>query len=146
MTLPVLFVIVLASAACDRAQPPPAGTIAPVDVAAPPADAKVTETGLAFRVLVSGPGGRHPGPDSRVVVNYTGWTTDGTIIAGAPVGSPPATYQLRDTMPGWREGVRMMRVGDKWRFWIPEALAYGSQPGKPQGMLVYDILLVQFVD
>jgi FKBP-type peptidyl-prolyl cis-trans isomerase len=49
-------------------------------------------------------------------------------------------------MPGWREGVRMMRVGDKWRFWIPEALAYGSQPGKPQGMLVYDILLVQFVD
>lgn len=40
----------------------------------------------------------------------------------------------------------MMRTGDKWRFWIPGPLAYGDQPGKPHGMLVYDIDLIQFVD
>jgi FKBP-type peptidyl-prolyl cis-trans isomerase len=81
-----------------------------------------------------------------VEVNYTGWTTDGTIVDGAPIGGPPATFQLSQTMPGWREGLRMMSVGDKWRFWIPPHLTYGDQPGKPTGMLVYDIDLVRFAN
>lgn len=106
----------------------------------------MTSTGLAYRVLVSGAGGDHPGMNARVVVNYTGWTTDGAIVEGAPQGSPPVTIALADAMPGWREGVHMMRAGDKWRFWIPRALAYGDQPDKPHGMLVYDIDLVRFVD
>jgi peptidylprolyl isomerase len=143
-------VIVLAVAAgvsaCREASSPTRGTIAPPDVAAPPPEALHTSTGLAYRVLVSGTGGRHPGAGARVVVNYTGWSTDGTIIDGAPIGSSPVTIQLQDAMPGWREGLHMMSVGDKWRFWIPAALAYGDEPGKPRGMLVYDISLVQFVD
>jgi peptidylprolyl isomerase len=142
----VFLVLAAGSLACRKAESGPLGTIAPVDVAGPPPEASHTSTGLAYRVLTSGTGGRHPGPASRVVVNYTGWTTDGTIIDGAPVGSPPVTIQLRDAMPGWQEGVHMMSVGDKWRFWIPAPLAYGDQPGKPHGMLIYDISLVQFAD
>ena len=137
----------LGAAGCRKPPEPPRGTIAPIDVAAPPANATTTPSGLAYRVLVSGGrGGRHPGPQSRVVVHYTGWTPDGAIIEGAPFGGAPATFQLGDTMPGWQEGLRMMRVGDKRRFWIPGRLAYGDEPGKPHGMLVYDLDLVQFVD
>ena len=144
---PALFVVVVATAvACGRSADGPHGTIAPPDVAAPPQDATVTPTGLAFRVLASGPSGGHPGPNAVVVVNYTGWTTDGTIVEGAPVGSPPVTIRLSETMPGWKEGVQLMRAGDKYRFWIPPALTYGDQAGKPRGMLVYDIHLVKFVE
>ena len=137
----------LSAAGCRKPPDPARGTIAPLDVAGPPADAITTPSGLAYRVLVSGGrGGPHPGPQSRVVIHYTGWTPDGAIIEGAPIGGAPATFQLSDTMPGWQEGLRMMRVGDKRRFWIPGRLAYENQPGKPHGMLVYDIDLLQFVD
>jgi peptidylprolyl isomerase len=115
-------------------------------VAAPPPEATVTPTGLAFRKLASGPPGGHPGPNAVIVVNYTGWTTDGTIVEGAPVGSPPVSMRLSDAMPGLREGLHLMRAGDKYRFWIPPSLAYGNQAGKPHGMLVYDIHLVKFVE
>jgi FKBP-type peptidyl-prolyl cis-trans isomerase len=134
------------AAGCEKSPEPPRGTIAPLDVAAPPADAVTTPSGLVYRVLVGGRGGPHPGPQSRVVIHYTGWTPDGAIVEGAPIGGAPATFQLSETMPGWQEGLRMMRVGEKRRFWIPGRLAYGDQPGKPRGMLVYDIDLVQFVD
>jgi peptidylprolyl isomerase len=144
-TFPVLFAL-LAAGGCNRAQPAPHGTIAPPDVAAPPPEATVTPTGLAFRKLVSGPPGGHPGPNAVILVNYTGWTTDGTIVEGAPVGSAPVRMRLSDTMPGLREGLRLMRAGDKYRFWIPPSLAYGHEAGKPHGMLVYDIHLVKFVE
>jgi peptidylprolyl isomerase len=45
-------------------------------------------------------------------------------------------------MPGWTEGMQLMVVGEKTRFWIPEALAYKGQPGAPTGMLVFDIELL----
>jgi len=143
--------VVLALAAvdtwsCHRGESTPRGTVAPADVAGPPADAIVSPSGLAHRVLAGGPRGRHPGPNALVVVNYTGWMTDGTIIDGAPVGTPPVRFELQNTMPGWQEGLRMMVPGDKWRFWIPAHLAYGDTPGKPHGMLVFDIYLVRVID
>jgi peptidylprolyl isomerase len=118
----------------------------PPDVAAPPPDAQVTPSGLAYRVLARGGGGRRPTVTARVLVNYTGWTTDGTIIDGAPIGGPPVTITLGEAMPGWQEGVRLMSRGDKFRFWIPASLAHAGAPGKPGGMLVYDIYLVDFND
>lgn len=133
-------------AACEKPATEPRGTIAPTDVGGPPADAIRTDSGLFYRILVPGAGGRHPGPNARVTVHYTGWTTDGTIVEGAPVGDPPATLELNTQMPGWREGIRMMVQGEKRRFWIPSRLAYEGKAGKPQGMLVYDIELLQFVD
>ena len=137
--------IVLASAlGCSEQPGEPRGTLPPDEVGAPPADATVTASGLAYRVLARGASGRHPGPGSRVVVNYTGWTTDGAIVDGAPVGGPAVTVTLAEAMPGWQEGLRLMGRGDKFRFWIPATLAHAGAPGKPKGMLVYDIYLVDF--
>ena len=129
---------------CTKEDRGPQGTLPPPDVAEPPPDAQVTASGLAYRVLSQGRGGRHPGATSRVVVNYTGWTTDGTVVEGAPVGTPPVVRDLSEAIGGWREGLRLMSPGDKYRFWIPAHLAYLNQAGKPQGMLVYDIYLVDF--
>jgi peptidylprolyl isomerase len=137
--------LVAAALACRQAEPV-VGTVAPPDVNGPPADATVTSTGLAFRVLARGGHGRHPTPESRVLVNYTGWTTDGRIVDGVPVGTEPVALRVSETMPGWQEGLRMMVEGDKYRFWIPPALAHRHDPAKPPGMLVYDITLVRIVD
>jgi len=144
-SLLALFVLAAGATACGPASSPH-GSIAPVDVAAPPPEAIRTSTGLTYRVLTPGPGGHHPGENATVTVNYTGWTLDGTVVEGVPVGDPPVRMKLSDTMPGWQEGIHMMTAGDKWRFWIPANLAYGDEPGKPRGTLVYDIYLVQFGD
>ena len=102
---------------------------------------------MFYRVLVSGAGGRHPGPNSQVTVHYTGWTTDGTIVEGAPRGGgDPVTLDLSQHVPGWREGLAMMVPGEKRRFWMPGPLAYSGHPGKPQGMMVYDIELIDFTN
>lgn len=122
------------------------GTIAPPDVEAPPPDASRTSSGLAFRILASGTGHRRPVGNSRVLVNYTGWTTDGRIIDGVPVGTEPAVVRLNEVIAGWQEGLCLMVEGEKRRFWIPSHLAYAGVPDKPQGMLVYDVTLVRVVD
>lgn len=138
-------VLILAACAAEE-RSEPKGTIAPVDVAAPPADAVKTATGLSYRVLVGAGGGRHPGPNSQVTVYYTGWTTDGTIVEGAPRGGNPVTLELSERPLGWREGLVMMVPGEKRRFWMPPALAYAGHPSKPQGMMVFDIELLKFTN
>ena len=142
----VVAMVLVSASGCTQQAAEPRGTLPPAEVAAPPPDAEVTTSGLAFRVLARGSAGRRPGAGSRVLVNYTGWTTDGAIIDGAPVGGPPVPITLSETMPGWQEGLRLMSKGDKFRFWIPASLAHRGAPGKPQGMLVYDIYLVDFTD
>jgi peptidylprolyl isomerase len=94
--------VLLLLAACSGQAANPRGTVPPSDVAGPPAGASRTATGLAYRILAKGPRGAHPGPQSRVLIHYTGWTTDGTIIDGAPIGGEPATVDLGSAMPGWR--------------------------------------------
>jgi FKBP-type peptidyl-prolyl cis-trans isomerase len=128
--------------ACEQERPVH-GALPPNDVAEPPADATRTESGLAFRVLAGGHGTRHPGAHSRVEINYTAWTTDGTIIEAAPVGSDPVVFDIEALLPGLQEGVRMMVAGEKRRFWIPPSLANEGRPDRPQGMLVYDVTLVR---
>ena len=55
------------------------------------------------------------------------------------------TFRVTDVIPGWIEGLQLMRAGEKRRFWIPAELAYGnsSRPDAPKGMLVFDIELVR---
>ena len=142
----VVAVVLVSVSGCTQEAAKPRGAVPPPEVGAPPADAVLTTTGLAYRVLARGSSGRRPGPGSRVLVNYTGWTTDGAIVDGAPMDGPPVPFTLSETMPGWQEGLRLMAKGDKFRFWIPASLAHRGAPGKPQGMLVYDIYLVDFTD
>ncbi len=114
---------------------------APEDVAAPPKTAKKTKSGLAYRVLQKGTGKEHPSADSTVEVHYTGWTTDGKMFDSSVVRNQPARFPLRGVIKGWTEGVQLMTVGEKTRFWIPSELAYGDS-GRVPGMLVFDIELL----
>jgi len=118
------------------------GIPAPPDVAAPPADSLRTPSGLSTRRLQAGAGQRHPRATETVVVHYTGWTTDGKMFDSSVQRGEPSEFQLDGVIRGWTEGVQMMVKGEKRRFWIPEELAYKGQAGNPQGMLVFDIELL----
>ncbi len=119
---------------------------APADVAAPPADAVRTSSGLAYKVLQAGTGTQAPAPTDTVTVHYTGWTTDGKMFDSSVKRGEPASFPLNRVIAGWTEGVQLMVVGEKTRFWIPADLAYGDppkRPGAPAGMLVFDIELLE---
>jgi len=118
---------------------------APPDVAVAPADAVRTPTNIASKVITPGTGTRHPRPNSQVTVHYTGWTTDGRTFDSSVSRGEPTTFGLDEVIPGWTEGVQLMVEGEKRRFWIPARLAYEGAPGKPQGMLVFDIELIRIV-
>ena len=120
----------------------PAGIPAPDDVAAPPAGAERTATGVASRVLQPGTGRDHPTAQDVVIVHYTGWTTDGEMFDSSVQRGRPISFPLRGVIPGWTEGLQLMVRGEKRRLWIPEELAYRGQPGRPAGMLVFDVELL----
>lgn len=126
-----------------KAEKPPLDIPPPADVAAPPADALKTESGLAYKVLKPGTGTEHPGAKDKVTVNYTGWTTDGKAFDSSSKRGKPATFKLGQVIPGWTEGLQLMVVGESTRFWIPEELAYKGRAGKPAGMLVFDVELTE---
>lgn len=132
-------------AAAVAAQPQAKAIPAPADVAAPPKDAQKTASGLASKVLTPGKGKDHPTSTSQVTVHYTGWTTDGKMFDSS-VGGQPITFPLNGVIKGWTEGLQLMVVGEKRRFWIPGNLAYdnSTRPGVPKGMLVFDVELLQF--
>ena len=117
-------------------------TTAPPDVAAPPADAQKTKSGLAYKVLQAGAGTVHPKRSSQVTVHYTGWTTDGKMFDSSVAKGKPATFPLDQVIPGWTEGVQLMVEGEKTRLWIPQRIAYDGQQGMPAGMLVLDVELI----
>jgi len=117
---------------------------APADVAAPPKDAQRTASGLASKVLTPGKGKEHPTSTSSVTVHYTGWTRDGKMFDSSVQRGKPSTFPLDRVIKGWTEGVQLMVVGEKRRFWIPGNLAYDNspRPGAPKGTLVFDIELL----
>jgi peptidylprolyl isomerase len=117
----------------------------PEDVAAAPKTAKKTKSGLAYKVLKPGTG-KQPKATDVVSVNYSGWTTDGHMFDSSVMRNRPFITRLDQVIKGWTEGVQLMKVGEKTRFWIPADLAYGdkpTRPGAPSGMLVFDIELVE---
>lgn len=120
----------------------------PLDVAAPPPDASVTASGLASKVLEPGDSNVRPTATSTVRVHYTGWTTDGQMFDSSIPRGEPTEFPLNGVIPGWTEGLQLMVVGEKRRFWIPGKLAYGDShpnPNVPTGMLVFDIELLDVV-
>ena len=115
----------------------------PEDVAAPPAEAEVLKNGLASKVLAAGTGTRKPNLRDTVVVHYSGWTTDGEMFDSSVLQDEPVEFPLSGVIKGWTIGVGLMVEGEKRRLWIPEKLAYRGQKGKPQGMLVFDVELIE---
>lgn len=104
-----------------------------------------TKTGLQYMVLRQGAGPR-PKPGERVRVNYQGTLLDGTVFDSSYERGQPAEFGLDQVIPGWREGVGMMPVGAKYRFWIPGDLAYGAagMPPSigPNAVLAFDVELL----
>lgn len=129
----------LVTIAKSKNPPPPT----PPDVAKPPADAKKTAKNIWYKVLKAGKGGAKPTPGDSVRVHYTGWTTDGRMFDSSIVKGEPAEFNLRGVIAGWTEGIPLMSVGDRFRFWIPDHVAYKGQPDRPQGMLVFDVELIE---
>lgn len=117
----------------------------PEDVAAAPADAEKTDSGLAFKVLTKGTGTAKPGESDMVTVHYSGWTTDGKMFDSSVSRGEPTSFPLNGVIKGWTEGLQLMVEGEKRRFWIPGELAYGNeaQGGRPSGLLVFDVELLE---
>ena len=129
-------VLQIAKAAND---PPPA----PSDVGKPPPDAQKTAKGVFYKVIKAGPGGAKPKSTEVVKLNYTGWTTDGRMFDSSLLRAQPAEFSLMGVMAGWTDAIPTMSVGDHTRFWVPAELAYKGAPNRPQGMLVFDIELLE---
>jgi len=116
----------------------------PSDVQAPPADSAKTASGLASKVLHAGTGDHKPAAADTVTVHYSGWTTDGKLFDSSVKRGQPTSFPLNGVIKGWTEGLQLMVVGEKRRFWIPANLAYGENPGggRPGGLLVFDVELL----
>ncbi len=117
----------------------------PEDVAAVPANAEKTPSGLASRVLTAGTGDKKPAATDTVTVHYSGWTLDGKMFDSSVTRGEPTSFPLNGVIKGWTEGLQLMTEGEKRRFWIPADLAYGENPGggRPGGMLVFDVELLK---
>ena len=106
---------------------------------------KSTESGLQYQVEKMGDGAK-PKATDVVKVHYTGTLIDGTKFDSSVDRGEPATFPLNQVIPGWTEGLQLMVEGEKRRFWIPGALAYGdtpSSPGAPAGTLVFEVELIK---
>ncbi|SFK90656.1 FKBP-type peptidyl-prolyl cis-trans isomerase [Lysobacter sp. cf310] len=107
-----------------------------------------TASGLQYMVLRAGSGAR-PKPSDRVRVNYKGSLLDGTVFDSSYDRGQPADFGLNQVIQGWSEGVAMMNVGAKFRFWIPAELAYGPKGAPPSigpnATLTFDVELVEIL-
>ena len=104
---------------------------------------QTTHTGLQYEVLVD-VGGKRPSAISRVVVNYIGSFTDGDVFDQS--GDNPVEFGLEQVIVGWTEGLQLMGVGDKFRFYLHPDLAYGAgSVGSipPNSLLVFDVELLE---
>ena len=104
-----------------------------------------TASGLEYMVLRQGTGQR-PRPTARVRVNYHATLLDGTVFDSSYDRGQAAEFGLGQVIAGWTEGVALMPVGAKYRFWIPASLAYGERGSPPtigpNATLVFDVELL----
>ena len=109
------------------------------------ADVKVTASGLQVEILVEGKG-QAPSASDKVVVHYEGRLIDGTVFDSSIARGQPAEFGLNQVIPGWTEGLQLMKPGGKARLTIPSELGYG--PGgvgniPPNAVLVFDVELIE---
>lgn len=102
-----------------------------------------TESGLLYEVIKLGDGGPKPKANSDVEVRYRGELVDGTVFDES---TTPVSLNLANVIAGWTEGLQLMSVGDKYKFYIPSALGYGEQGAgsdiRPYATLIFEVELV----
>lgn len=107
-----------------------------------------TASGLQYEVIRKGAGDR-PAASDRVEVHYTGKLIDGTVFDSSVERGVPATFGVTQVIPGWVEALQLMREGDKWRLYIPSALAYGENGAGgvigPNMTLIFDVELLRVI-
>jgi len=112
------------------------------------ADVMETASGLQYVVEKEGEG-TSPAATDEVTVHYTGRLLDGTVFDSSVNRGEPATFPLNRVIPGWTEGVQLMKEGAKYTFFIPSDLAYGPQgiPGAipPHSTLVFEVELIKVI-
>ena len=104
----------------------------------------VTESGLQYEVVREG-SGPQPTLADRVTVNYEGKLIDGTVFDSSYSRGEPATFPLAGVVPGWREGVRQMKVGSEYNLYLPPDLGYGEQDKgdiPPNSALIFRVELL----
>jgi len=106
------------------------------------------ESGLQYMVLESGPdGSASPTVSDSVLAHYHGTLIDGTVFDSSVDRGEPAQFGLSQVISGWTEGLQLMSVGDKWRLFIPAAMAYGEASPTPaippNSALIFDVELLE---
>ena len=106
-----------------------------------------TASGLEYQVLTEGTGAK-PGPKDGVKVHYKGTLLDGKTFDSSYDRGQPAVMPLEGVIPGWSEGLQLVKVGGKTKFWIPSKLAYGEQAPPmigPNQVLEFEVELLEIV-
>lgn len=143
---------------CDKATPTTgdnhastnaASTNALSAAAAAPAtagDMTTTASGLKYLVLKHGAGTVSPKATDTVKVHYEGKLLDGTVFDSSIARGQPISFPLNGVIPGWTEGLQLMKVGDKFKFEIPANLAYGANSPSPaippNSTLIFEVELL----
>ncbi len=103
-------------------------------------------SGLQYTVLKEG-SGKKPTAEDVVICHYTGKLTDGTVFDSSVKRNEPATFGVSQVIKGWTEGLQLMKVGAKYRFFIPYQLAYGETGAgndiPPYSVLIFDVELIE---
>ena len=173
VVVPMAAVALLATAtACSPDTPPPAQSAEPApDAPQTPADAQpsaepdvtpleagqaflaenalranvvTTASGLQYEVLTSGDGAA-PGPDDMVTTHYHGTFIDGRVFDSSVERGAPSAFPLDRVIRGWQEGLQLMKVGDKWKLYVPPDLAYGEHGTSgvgPNETLIFEVELL----
>ncbi|CAG9000699.1 MAG: FKBP-type 22 kDa peptidyl-prolyl cis-trans isomerase [Candidatus Celerinatantimonas neptuna] len=109
------------------------------------AEVQVTESGLQYEVIESGDGAT-PGASDKVRVHYHGTLVDGTVFDSSVKRGEPIEFPVNGVIKGWTEALQNMKVGDKWKLYIPEDLGYGAQGAgaaiAPYSALVFEVELL----
>jgi len=109
-------------------------------------DTVETASGLQYQVLQKGEGNGYPAANSTVKVHYHGMLLDGTVFDSSVERGEPISFRLNQVISGWTEGVQLMVVGDKFKFFIPSGLGYGNRgTGKitPGSLLIFEVELLE---
>lgn len=108
----------------------------------------VTNSGLQYEIIKMGTGPK-PTSESTVKVHYTGTLIDGTEFDSSVKRGEPAQFPVSGVIPGWTEGLQLMPVGSKFKFYLPESIAYGANGAgemiKPFSTLVFEVELLEIV-